>query len=376
MIVFNWLSHWQEYQKFKKLDPVEKRIVIFSESYQDWHHLEPLVTGLTEEYKQRICYVSSDHNDPGLQTGNPYVKAFWIPEGFLRTIFFQYLEAELLVLTMMDLNNFELKRSVHPVHYVYLFHSLTSTHMVDNSNSFDHYDSLLCAGPHQAKEIRAREQIYDLKKKNLIPYGSNRLEVLMENAAQSPQNEEAHILLAPTWGDQSILNTIGSKLCKAILDQGHTLTVRPHYETVKRTPGVLQGLQANFSDHPKFNLILSMSENESLFRSQLLITDWSGISFEYSLGLGKPVIFIDLPPRVRNPKWQELGIEPFESWIRNKVGKIILPDDIDGISEKINEVISQTDQIMTEIKSIREQWVYNLGQTRNVGPKEIIKLLK
>lgn len=87
MIVFNWLSHWQEYQKFKKLDPVEKRIVIFSESYQDWHHLEPLVTGLTEEYKQRICYVSSDHNDPGLQTGNPYVKAFWIPEGFLRTIF-------------------------------------------------------------------------------------------------------------------------------------------------------------------------------------------------------------------------------------------------------------------------------------------------
>jgi YidC/Oxa1 family membrane protein insertase len=182
--------------------------------------------------------------------------------------------------------------------------------------------------------------------------------------------------LAPTWGDQSILNTIGSKLCKAILDQGHTLTVRPHYETVKRTPGVLQGLQANFSDHPKFNLILSMSENESLFRSQLLITDWSGISIEYSLGLGKPVIFIDLPPRVRNLKWQELGIEPFESWIRNKVGKIILPDDIDGISEKINEVISQTDQIMTEIKSIREQWVYNLGQTRNVGPKEIIKLLK
>ena len=53
-----------------------------------------------------------------------------------------------------------------------------------------------------------------------------------------------------------------------------------------------------------------------------------------------------------------------------------MPDDIDGISEKINEVISQTDQIMTEIKSIREQWVYNLGQTRNVGPKEIIKLLK
>ncbi|SVC52940.1 uncharacterized protein METZ01_LOCUS305794, partial [marine metagenome] len=57
-------------------------------------------------------------------------------------------------------------------------------------------------------------------------------------------------------------------------------------------------------------------------------------------------------------------------------GKVISPDDIDGISEKINEVVSQKSQIMTEIKSIREQWVYNLGETRNVGPREIMKLLK
>jgi len=374
--VFNWLSHWQAYQTFKKLDPVEKRIVIYSESYQDWHHLEPLVTGLTEEYKQRVCYVSSDKDDPGLQANNSYVNVFYIPKGLIRTIFFQYLEAELLILTMMDLNNYELKRSIHAVHYVYLFHSLTSTHMVDNSNSFDHYDSLLCAGPHQEREIRAREQMYSLKKKNLISYGSNRLESLMEKATQPFQNQETHVLLAPTWGDQSILNTIGSKLCKTILDQGHILTVRPHYETGKRTPDVLQELQVNYGDHPKFNLIVSMGENESLFKSQLLITDWSGISIEYSLGLGKPVIFIDLPPRVRNPKWQDLGIEPFESWIREKVGKVISPDDIDGISEKINEVVSQKNQIMTEIKSIREQWVYNLGETRRIGPREIMKLLK
>ena len=374
--MFNWLSHWQAYQIFKKLDPVEKRIVIYSESYQDWHHLEPLVTGLTEEYKQRICYVSSDNNDPGLQTSNPYVNTFCIPAGFIRTIFFQYLEAELLILTMMDLNNYELKRSIHAVHYVYLFHSLTSTHMVDNSNSFDHYDSLLCAGPHQEREIRAREQMYSLKKKNLIPYGSNRLESLMEKATQPFQNQETHVLLAPTWGDQSILNTIGSKLCKTILDQGHKLTVRPHYETGKRNPDVLQELQVNYGDHPKFNLIVSMGENESLFKSQLLITDWSGISIEYSLGLGKPVIFIDLPPRVRNPKWQDLGIDPFESWIRKEVGKVISPDDIDGISEKINEMVSQKNQIMTQIKNIREKWVYNLGETRKVGPREIMKLLK
>ena len=86
--MLNWLSHWKEYRSFKNLDPFEKRIVIYSESYQDWHHLEPLVTGLTGEYKQRICYVSSDNDDLGLQTDNPYVNTFYIPTGFIRTIFF------------------------------------------------------------------------------------------------------------------------------------------------------------------------------------------------------------------------------------------------------------------------------------------------
>ena len=59
---------------------------------------------------------------------------------------------------MLDLNNFELKRSINPVHYVYLFHTLGSTHMVDHDNSYDHYDTILCAGPHQKKEIQIREK--------------------------------------------------------------------------------------------------------------------------------------------------------------------------------------------------------------------------
>lgn len=29
-----------------------------------------------------------------------------------------------------------------------------------------------------------------------------------------------------------------------------------------------------------------------------------------ALGLGRPVLFVDVPPRVRNPKYAELGLEP------------------------------------------------------------------
>jgi len=66
---------------------------------------------------------------------------------------------------MLDLGNFDLKRSIHPVHYIYMFHSLISTHMADHENSFDNYDTILCAGPHQAREIRRREEMKGLKPK-------------------------------------------------------------------------------------------------------------------------------------------------------------------------------------------------------------------
>ena len=85
--------------------------------------------------------------------------AFRIGAGAVCTWFFQTLKADVMVLTMLDLQNFHLKRSLHPVHYVYVFHSMGSTHMVDHENSYDHYDSLLCVGPHHVEEIRRREQL-------------------------------------------------------------------------------------------------------------------------------------------------------------------------------------------------------------------------
>ena len=119
-----------------------------------------------------------------------------------------------------------------------------------------------------------------------------------------------------------------------------------------------------------------MGENQSLLDSNVLITDWSGISFEYSMGLEKPVIFIDVPPRVRNPDWQELQMEPLEASIREKVGRIVALDEIHSISETINQMLSEMDQFLLNINTLRDEWVYNLGQTRSVGAREIVKLLK
>ena len=68
-----------------------------------------------------------------------------------------------------------------------------------------------------------------------------------------------------------------------------------------------------------------MDETDSILRSDILVCDWSAMAMEYAMGLEKPVLFIDVPSRIRNPNWQELGIEPVETTIREQVGEVLAP---------------------------------------------------
>ena len=369
-----FFKEFQGYRAYKKLPKSYKKVVFYSESFQDWHHLKPLLNALLDD-DIAVTYVTSDDKDPGLLKLSKKYRSIYIGKGFFRILFFQFLRAKLLILTMMDLNNFELKRSIHPVHYVYIFHSLTSTHMVDTEKSFDHYDTIFCAGPHQKKEIELREKNKDLKAKNLVPYGYPRIEKLIQLSSK-PKNEKKVILLAPTWGEQSIINLMGMEICSIILNQGYSLILRPHHETIKRSPQLIDEIENKYSHLETFRLVREMGDSESLLQSDLLICDWSGTAIEYAFGLEKPIIFIDIPPRVRNPNWREIQSEPLEMSIREKVGRVICPSKLDELSSSISQLLNEDQLSSSPIKSLREEFIYNLSRSEITGREEIKRLLK
>jgi len=369
-----FFKEFQGYRAYKKLPKSYKKVVFYSESFQDWHHLKPLLNALLDD-DIAVTYVTSDDKDPGLLKLSKKYRSIYIGKGFFRILFFQFLRAKLLILTMMDLNNFELKRSMHPVHYVYIFHSLTSTHMVDTEKSFDHYDTIFCAGPHQKKEIEIREKNKDLKAKNLVPYGYPRIEKLIQLSSK-PKNEKKVILLAPTWGEQSIINLMGMEICSIILNQGYSLILRPHHETIKRSPQLIDEIENKYSHLETFRLVREMGDSESLLQSDLLICDWSGTAIEYAFGLEKPIIFIDIPPRVRNPNWREIQSEPLEMSIREKVGRVVCPSKLDELPSSISQLLNEDQLSSSLIKSLREEFIYNLSRSEITGREEIKRLLK
>lgn len=374
-----FLREWRAYRAFRALPRGERRIVFLAESSQDWHHFRPVLEHLTGPLGRSVLYVCADPDDPAMGRRSPRLRPFCIGRGFWRIWFCQHVDADVLVTQILDLGNLELKRSVHRVHYVFMAHSLVSAHVADREDSYDHYDTILACGPHIEREVRARERIRGLPPKRLVPHGYGRLDELLATRREPPPargDADIHVLLAPSWGPQTILPVCGMEVADAVLGAGFRLTLRPHFQTRWQTPGVIDRIVAKHGANPRFTLVERMAETDSLFDSHVMITDWSGAGLDYGLGLEKPVIYIDLPMKSRNAAWRELGIEPLEMRAREKLGALLPPGDVARLPDLVRERVADPARFRADVARLRAEWVHNVGRSGVAGAEAIDALAR
>jgi YidC/Oxa1 family membrane protein insertase len=284
-------------------------------------------------------------------------------------------------MTMPDLETYYFKRSkVMPVHYIYVFHALTSTSMVYRSGAFDHFNALFCVGPYHVKEIRANEKLYNLKPKNLIESGYGRLDSIIEQAQYCLQtvggDGKKKVLVAPSWGDHTLLETCAIELVSILLKNGYQVVYRPHPMTVRHRRKLLAELNLCFEGNGDFSYETQVGSQESLHSSDIMISDWSGTAIEYAFGLERPVIFIDLPRKINNSEYEEISIEPFEVTIRSKIGSVIPTSRLEDIPKHIEALCSNPDSFKQEIRKIRSENVYNVGTSGAVGAAYIVQTVE
>jgi len=136
----------------------------------------------------------------------------------------------------------------------------------------------------------------------------------------------------------------------------------------------VERLVARFGSNPRFRHVERMDESASLLESDLLICDWSAMAIEYALGLGKPVLFVDVPPRVRNPDYMELGLEPMEMRIRRDLGSILPLDRVADAPRRVAEMIGGAAEFRRRTAALREEWVFNAGHSVEAGAREIARI--
>ena len=370
-----------DYKRFFSV--ANKHLVFYSEKSGFYKYFKDVIAYLIEKSNVVIHYVTNDPNDQIFEIAKTQkqIKPYYIGEKRLITLFMK-MDADIVVMTCPDLDKYHLKRSYvrNDIEYIYMFHYPLSTHMVLQNGALDHYDTIFCVGDFQFDEIRAAERVYNLPEKKLISAGYGQLEQLYNDYQKLDLKKREHpkILIAPSWQPDNILDSCLDSLLAQLLNHGYEVVVRPHPEYVKRYKPRMDQIVHKYENCEDSGLRfeLDFTSNTSIFDSDVLITDWSGTAYELSFVTLKPAVFIDTKPKINNPEYKRLGIEPLEFVLRSEVGIRVDPEKLDGLNDQIQNLLISQDKYAKHIEEIREKYIANFGTSGQVGGQYILSQLK
>lgn len=368
-----------DYKAFCKDE--QKQLVFYSEKSGFYKYFKDVMEYILEHSDVTIHYITSDPKDAIFQNPNTQIRPYFIDDNRLIPLFMK-VDSDMMVMTVPDMNNFHLKRSYvrKDVEYVYMFHYPLSTTMVLRKGALDHYDTIFCVGQFQFDEIRQTEQLYGLPEKKLIDCGYGLLEDLIKRYEQMelPDREHKKILIAPSWQEDNILDSCIDELLTQLLGKGFSVYVRPHPEYVKRYGVRMTETVNRYSDYKGEDLYfeLDFSNSNSLYDSDLVISDWSGAAYEFAFITKKPVLFINTPPKINNPEYDQIEAEPLELTLRNQVGAQLEMNELDQTEACVRALLGAGEEYRERISEILASTISNLGRSGEIGGEYILSQLR
>ena len=368
----------EESARYFALAPTERPVTVYVEDDYSWNQLEGYVERLTAHHGRPVAYVTSQEDDPRRADPPHGVSVFFIDK--LVPQFLPKVDSPVLVTTMPDLDTFHVKRPKAAT-CVYLFHSLNSTHMAYRPGAFDAFDVLGTTGPYQQRELEARFSAIGKEGFRLAEVGYYKLDRIAEGfrSYEAVHPRETTVLIAPSWGRHNLLAACGPELVESVAAQGFRTVVRPHpafFESLyPEGRAIVEDLRRRFEDHENVVFETSITSENSFYEAALMISDWSGAAFEYAFGTERPVLFVDVEPKVMNPEWRSLGIVPFEERMRTKVGRLLAPGDAPIAGRVAAELVERSSDHAEDIRAARELEVYNFGRTTAAGAELVDSLV-
>ncbi|MDR1267199.1 MAG: CDP-glycerol glycerophosphotransferase family protein [Holosporales bacterium] len=362
---------------FSEKNALARRITFYAESAMYHRYFRGYIYYILEHSDLEICYISSEETDPIFSHNTPRLKTFFLSKLFPYAT--QYMDARALIYTMDDLHQFVTKRSPNPrVKHLYAMHAANSTTMSHREGAFDFYDTVFCIGPYQKEEILAREKKYALPPKTLLEVGFPYLDELTQQhlaAPPSPAGEKRTALVAPSWHEGNLFETCMVPLVQSLLEGGWTVIVRPHAEHLVRNKKAIQEVAKVFEQEARVHLELDLQNSKGIQDASLLVTDWSGIVFEWAFARESPVLFVNTKMKAPNKNYMDLGIVPMEIQIRDHLGVNINLEEVSNIKTYADDLLKNKKRYVAQIKKFREQNIYNFQHSAEVGGKYILNLL-
>lgn len=278
-----------------KVEESRKKIpfVIFSDDKRYWNVFEPICREMDRRGTD-IVYLTASEDDPALQNTYPHVKAEFVGKDNKAFAKLNFLNAAVVVSTTPGLEVYQWKRSRDVQYYVHIPHAASEITLY-RMFGIDYYDAILLSGEYQAQDVRHLEELRQLPPKELVKIGipyMDEMAARLEREGPAPEHPRT-VLLAPSWGQSAIFSVYGGRILDVLLKTGYHVIVRPHPQSFKSETEMMDKLMQQYPDSDQLEWNRDTDNFDVLRRSDILISDFSGVIFDFTLIYDKPVIYTD-----------------------------------------------------------------------------------
>ena len=292
---------------------------------------------------------------------------------------FMKLDCDICVMTVPDLEKYHIKRSRvrKDIEYLYIYHGMGSGALTYRKGALDRYDTICCVGIDQVTEAKELEELYHSPKKTYIEAGYMLLDEMIEkyNAMPKVINDPPKILIAPSWQPDNIVDSCAEELLEYLSKENYSIILRPHPQMVRHYPERFDILHEKY-DGTNVEIQTDFSSNSPVLEADVLITDWSDISFEYAYTTLRPVLFINTPMKVMNPDYDKIKTVPVNIALRDELGKSLDLDKLDKAADIIKEFIQNRQSYAEKIERVRNEHIYNIGKSKILYGRYVIRRLQ
>ena len=364
-----WFGARKLLLKLKYLTPgqtktvsAKKDIVIYSEDKRYWTTFK----GILDEFERRkipVTYLAGSEDDPNLAEPYEFVQKEVIGLGNKAFAKLNFLNARIVLATTPGLDVYQWKRSKDVDWYVHL------THMI--GGGFDYrmfgvqfFDALLYSSDAFTPAHRELEQKRGSAPKDIVAVGCTYLDRILERYHEEnelPQHEKIRVLVAPSWGPNSLFNQFGDRILKQLISSDFDITVRPHPQSYLVEQELLQSLQASFPESDRLHWNRDPDNFDVLSHSDVMISDFSGVIFDFSFVFERPVIYphIEFDMGMNDQVWIK---EPF--WCEEAlplIGSELRMDELNRLNALIETLVQQSGN-REKLRQARERYWQNRGR--------------
>ena len=342
----------------KRTEEDKKKIpyLIFSDHKRYWNVFE----SICKEFDKRgidVAYWTMSEDDPALTANIPHLHAQFIGAGNKAFAKLNMLNAEIILSTTPGLNVLQWKRSRNGGFYIHVSHACNDVNMY-RMFGLDYYDSVLVSGPYLIDEIRELEDLRHLPRKEVRIAGITYMDALKERLEKTPApvSDKKTVLLSPSWGKSSILYRFGTDIIDALIATGYRIIVRPHPQSYTDAKELMDSLFAKYPETDDFIWDRSNDNFDAMNRADIMISDFSGIMFDYALVFDKPLIYTDTDYD-KSPYdcwWSKKPLWTFETL--PKIGHLLTPSDFSRMKEVIDETLADTTMAAAREVARQETW--------------------